>query len=190
MITTRALFGRKYPKLTNKPRKEYILKKLFCVALVGIFCSSAPVAALAQNLGLAERRAIAAYSTDIWPKYELEIQDLAGFPVTINLDSKSLALPGLADSYADDDYLRKPIIDPILQAIGAITATEIGRAALKDGLKTIVIHYDETSAPSSNYKDGVNMIAGVLTINWKPYTNVDDVEARDLALLSVIEPVI
>ncbi len=71
------------------------MKKLFCVALVGIFCSSAPVAALAQNLGLAERRAIAAYSTDIWPKYELEIQDLAGFPVTINLDSKSLALPAL-----------------------------------------------------------------------------------------------
>lgn len=166
------------------------MKKLFCVALVGFFCSSAPVAALAQNLGLAERRAIAAYATDIWPKYELEIQELAGFPVTINLDTKSLALPGLADSYARDDYLRKPIIDPILQAIGTITATEIGRNALRDGLKSIVIHYDEMSAPSSNYKDGVDMEGGVLTINWKPYTNVDDVEARALAILSVIEPAI
>ncbi|MGO1164680.1 hypothetical protein [Brucella pseudogrignonensis] len=166
------------------------MKKLFGVALVGILCSSAPVAALAENLGLAERRAIAAYSTDIWPKYELEIQDLAGFPVAIDLDTQSLALPGLADSYASDDYLRKPIIDPILQAIGTITATEIGRTALKDGLKKIVIHYDETSAPSSNYKDGVNMEDGVLTINWKPYTNIDDVEARALALLNVIEPAI
>ncbi len=174
----------------DKPRKEHVLKKLFCVALVGVFCSSAPVAALAQDLGLAERRAIAAYATDIWPKYELEIQDLAGFPIPINLDTKSLALPGLAGTYASDDYLRKPIIDPILQAIGTITVTEIGRTALKDGLKSIVIHYDETSAPSSNYKDGVNMEDGVLTINWKPYTNVDDVEPRALALLSVIEAAI
>lgn len=31
---------------------------------------------------------------------------------------------------------------------------------------------------------------GVLTINWKPYTNVDDVEPRALALLSVIEAAI
>ncbi|NKB84496.1 hypothetical protein CEV33_3562 [Brucella grignonensis] len=163
---------------------------MFCVTLVGIFCSSAPIAAFAQNIGLAERRAIAAYATDIWPKYELEIQDLAGFPVTIDLNTKSLALPGLADSYASDDYLRKPIIDPILQAIGTITVTETGRAALKEGLKSIVIHYDETSAPSSNYKDGLKMEDGVLTINWKPYTNVDDVEPRALAILSVIESAI
>ncbi|MCX2697560.1 MULTISPECIES: hypothetical protein [Ochrobactrum] len=166
------------------------MKKLFYVALIGIFCSSAPAAALAENLGLAERRAIATYATDIWPKYQLEIQDLAGFPVTINLDTKSLALPGLADSYASDDYLRKPIIDPILQAIGTITATDIGRTALKDGLKSITIRYDETSAPSSNYKDGVKMEDGVLTINWKPYTNVEDIEPRALAILSVIEPAI
>lgn len=164
------------------------MKKLFCVSLVGMFCLCAPVGALAEGLGLAERRAIAAYATDVWPKYQLEIQDLAGFPVTINLDTQSLALPGLADSYASDDYLRKPIIDPILQAIGTITATQIGRAALKDGLKSIVIRYDEASAPSSNYSDGVTMEDGILNINWKPYTNVDDVEPRALAILSVIEP--
>ncbi|MGU3575497.1 hypothetical protein ACLBWZ_08185 [Brucellaceae bacterium C25G] len=166
------------------------MKKLLCVTLVGIFFASAPVAAFAQDLGLAERRAVAAYTTDVWPKYEKEIQDLAGFPVVIKLDMNSLAMPGLADSYASDDYLRKPIIDPVLQAIGTITATDIGRTALKDGLKSIVIHYDEATAPASNYKNGLKMEDGVLTINWKPYTNVDDVEPRALALISVIEPAI
>lgn len=163
------------------------MKKLLCVALVGIVCAAASTAGLAQGVGLAERRAITDYEKDVWPKYEREIQDLAGFPVAIILDAKTLALPGLADSYSSDDYLRKPIIDPLLQAIGTITVTEIGRTALKDGLRSIVIHYDETTAPSSNYRGGVKMENGVLTINWKPNSNIDDVEPRASALLSVIE---
>lgn len=182
--------GEKQTRRDNEKRGEFILKKLVYMALVGALYTSAPLAAFAENLGLAERRSIAAYATDIWPKYETEIQQLAGFPVAITLDTNSIALPGLADFYASDDYLRKPIIDPILQMIGTITATEMGRTALKDGLRSIVIRYDEQSAPSSNYKDGVHMEDGMLTINWKPYTNVDDVEARASAILSVIEPAI
>lgn len=163
------------------------MPRLTSLLLIGLLCASGPITTHAQDAGLAERRAIATYAADIWPRYEAEIQGLAGFPVPITLDLKSLALPGLADSYASEDYLRKPVIDPILQAVGTITATDIGRTALKDGLKSIVIHYDEKTAPSSNYRDGVSMENGVLSINWKPFTNVDDVEPRAMALINALE---
>lgn len=155
--------------------------------LISLLCVSGSAFSQADQPGLAERRAIAAFAADVWPRYEAEIQKQAGFPVPITLDFDSLSLPGLADSYASEDYLRKPIIDPILKAVGSIAATDIGKAALRDGLKSIVVRYDEKTAPASNYRDGVSMKDGVLTINWKPYNNVEDVEERTKALVQTIE---
>ncbi|WP_455183948.1 hypothetical protein [Azospirillum palustre] len=137
--------------------------------------------------GLAERRAIAAYSKDVWPPLEKSIQDAAGFAVPVSLDLKSLALPGYADSYGNDDYLRKPIIDPLIKALSAIGSDEMGRQALKDKLKSITISYDEATAPASNYRDGVTFADGALKLNWKPFANVDDLDPRVKAITDVLE---
>ncbi len=143
---------------------------------------------LAQSEGgLAERRAIQAYSKDVWPPLERAIQDAAGFPVPVALDMKSLALPGYAQSYGSDDYLRKPIIDPLIQALSSIASDDLGKQALKEKLTSIDILYDEASAPSSNYEEGVSFSGGVLTLNWKPFANVDDLEPRVTAITSVLE---
>lgn len=147
-----------------------------------------PVAAQAQSEGgLAERRAMAAYSKDVWPSLEKQIQDAAGFPVAVSLDADSLAIKGYADSYALDDYLRKPIIDPVIKALSAITSDAMGKDALRTKLKSVVISYDEATAPVSNYEDGITFADGTLKVNWKPYTNVDDVDARVAALTKVLE---
>ncbi|WP_062111763.1 hypothetical protein [Aureimonas sp. AU40] len=144
--------------------------------------------ALAQgDGGLAERRAIAAYSKDVWPPLERAIHESAGFPVPVTLDLKSLAPPGSAENYASDDYLRKPIIDPLIKALSAISSDDIGKQALKDRLTSIVITYEEASAPSSNYQEGVGFSGGVLTLNWKPFTNVDDLDPRVKAITTVLE---
>lgn len=137
--------------------------------------------------GLAERRAIAAYSKDVWPPLEKSIQDAAGFPVPVSLDLKSLAMPGYADSYGSDDYLRKPIIDPLIKALSSITADDMGRQALKEKLKSITIFYDEATGAASNYADGVTFADGALKLNWKPFTNVDDLEPRVKAITDVLE---
>lgn len=146
-----------------------------------------PAVISAQEAGLAERRAIAAYAKDMWPALEKSIQDAAGFPVAVTLDLKTLALPGYADSYAADDYLRKPVIDPVIRALSGIASDEIGKQALKDKLKSVVIFYDEATAPASAYRDGVTFADGTLKVNWKPFTNVDDLDARVEALTKVLE---
>lgn len=155
--------------------------------LAGALLMFLPGASLAQETGLAERRAFAAYAKDIWPSFEKAIQEAAGFPVPVTLDQKSLALPGLAASYSGDDYLRKTVIDPLIQSISGIASSDMGKEALTEKLKSIVIHYDEASAPSSNYGDGVSFDGGVLTINWKPFTNVDDIQPRTMALTAELE---
>ncbi|MBP2302401.1 hypothetical protein [Azospirillum picis] len=137
--------------------------------------------------GLAERRAIAAYSKDVWPPLEKSIQDAAGFAVPVTLDLKSLALPGYADSYANDDYLRKPIIDPLIKALSNVGSDAMGREALKDKLKSITISYDEATAPASNYREGVTFTDGALKLNWRPYANVDDFDPRVKAITDVLE---
>ncbi|WP_421405432.1 hypothetical protein [Agrobacterium fabrum] len=146
-----------------------------------------PALVSAEDAGLAERRAISAYAKDVWPPLEKSIQDAAGFPVAVTLDLKTLALPGYADSYAADDYLRKPVIDPIIKALSAIASDEIGKQALKDKLKSVVIFYDEATAPTSAYRDGVTFLDGTLKVNWKPFTNADDLEPRVEALTKVLE---
>lgn len=130
---------------------------------------------------------MAAFSKDTSPSIEKSIQEAAGFPVPISLDLGRLALPGYADSYGSDDYLRKPIIDPLVKSLAAISQDEIGKEALNRKLKRIVITYDEATATVSNYENGVIFDSGNLTINWKPFTNVDDLEARSRAVTKVLE---
>lgn len=155
--------------------------------LFSAFVTMAPIASLAQDAGLAERRAMAAYSKEVWPSIEKSIQEAAAFPVSVSLDLGRLALPGYADSYKSDDYLRKPIIDPLVKSLAAVSQDEMGRAALHSKLKSIIITYDEATAPASNYEKGVAFESGNLTINWKPFTNVDDLEARSQAITKVLE---
>ena len=163
---------------------SYVRPLFFASALLVLPVSSA----LAQSEGgLAERRAIAAYSKDVWPPLERAIKDAAGFPVPVALDLKSLALPGNAENYGSDDYLRKPIIDPLIQALSSVASDDMGRQALKEKLTSIVILYDEASAPSSNYAEGVSFSNGVLKLNWRPFTNVDDLEPRVKAITKVLE---
>lgn len=157
------------------------------IALLSLLLPFTIVSAHAQEAGLAERRAIAAYAKDVWPASEKSIQDAAGFPVAIELDLNSLALPGLADSYANADYLQNTVIEPVISSFKAITADEMGKAALTDKLKSVTILYDEKTAPASNYADGLTFENGKLTINWKPFSNAGDIEPRTKALTTLLE---
>ena len=157
------------------------------IALLSLLLPFTIVSAHAQEAGLAERRAIAAYAKDVWPASEKSIQDAAGFPVAIELDLNSLALPGLADSYANADYLQNTVIEPVISSFKAITADEMGKAALTDKLKSVTILYDEKTAPASNYADGLTFENGKLTINWKPFSNAGDIESRTKALTTLLE---
>lgn len=108
-------------------------------------------------LSLLERRAVQAYETGPFPDLQRRIHEAAGFEV------------------------------PLAAALSQVGSDALGKQALRAGLKSIVITYDEATAPPSNYENGVTFKDGVLTLNFHPYTNTGDVEPRSAAIRKVLE---
>lgn len=139
-----------------------------------------------ETVGLAERRAIAAYRQDRYPALEKAIQEAAGFPVPVEVAWDQLALPGDAKYYADDGYFGKTIFEPVAAGLREVGKDPMGRDALRQKLKTVRVRFDEKTA-TSNYPKGVTFEGGVLDVNWRPYTNVADFQERLQAIVLLLE---
>ncbi|RYI32722.1 MAG: hypothetical protein EON48_04590 [Acetobacteraceae bacterium] len=150
--------------------------------------SLAPAASRAQaTIGLAERRAIAAYRQEKYPAIEQGIQQAASFPVPVEIEWDQLTLPGDAAYYARDDYFGKTIFEPLTASLRNITADTMGRDALRAKLQRIHVRFDEKTAPASNYPNGLSFRDGMLDINWRPYSNTDDLQDRTKAITQLLE---
>lgn len=161
------------------------MKKIFTIVLVmGL---SSIVIAQEAKLGLAERRALKDYQDNIFPAIKKSLLDAVTFDVPLDIKWEQLAQPGEADRYKEDDYWGKTIFTPLTNAILTITADKEGKDALKAKLKKIVIMFDENTAPASAYSNGVKFEGGVLTINFRPYSNVSDVKERADAIQKLLE---
>ena len=147
----------------------------------------APSTGVFAQVGLAERRAIAAYRQQNWPPIEQAIRGAAKFDVPIDVEWDQLTIPGDASHYADDDYFGKTIFEPLIAALNNITSDQMGRDALKAKLQRIHVRFDEKTAPASNYPNGLSFKNGVLDINWRPYSNTADVLDRTKALTQIME---
>lgn len=127
----------------------------------------------AHAQGLAERRAIKEYQDTKFPDLKKQIDSAAGFEVKVTVHWDKLAIPGQAEHYLKDEYISDIFFYPLIEALKGVTKDEMGKSALKDKLKEIVITYDPATAPASNYKDGWKFDGSVLTINYQPWTNSD-----------------
>ena len=139
------------------------------------------------TIGLTERRAIAAYRQDRYPAQEKAIQEAAGFAVPVEVAWDDLTLPGDAKYYTDPDYFEKTIFEPLAAGLKEITKDAMGREALAQKLKTIRVRFDEKTAPASNYPNGLKFDAGILDVNWRPFSNVADFKDRVEAVVKVLE---
>lgn len=160
------------------------------VCCVALLACSAPAIANAQ--GLAERRAIKEYQDTKYPDLKKQIDAAAGFDVKVTPHWDKLAQPGEAENYLKDEYISDIFFYPLIEALKDITKDEMGKTALKEKLKEVVITYDSETAPISNYKSGWIFENGVLTINYKPWTNSDgrdgsNYKERVAALKEILE---
>jgi hypothetical protein len=149
--------------------------------------SAAGAMAQAQP-GLNERRAIATYEKEQYPALQKRIQQAAGFDVPVEVDWNSIALPGDAEYYKQDDYFVKTIFEPIEAALAQIGKDDMGKAALKDKLKKISVKYSESGPSASAYRERVKFDGGVLSVNFRPYANTSEVKERTDAIVKALEP--
>lgn len=150
-----------------------------------LFC--APAALADATVGLAERRAIAAYKESRYPAQEKAIQDAAGFAVPVEVAWDQLTVEGDAKYYSSPDYFEKTIFEPVAAGLKEVAKDQMGRDALREKLKSIRIRFDPKTAPASNYPLGLKFEGGVLDVNWRPYANVADFKERVEAVVKVLE---
>jgi hypothetical protein len=124
-------------------------------------------------MGLAERRASRAFQDKSFPALKADIEKMAGFPVPLEINWEQLAKENYADGY--EENWRKVYFQPVLDAFKSVCRDDLGREALKDGLKKIVFcnTRDAYSAESA-----ISFTGGELVIDHDPCTNVDYVKER------------
>jgi len=101
--------------------------------------------------------------------------------VPVEVTWEELAAEEYAGSYGT--FFPKVYFGPLVEALTAITVDEIGRSAVRGGLSKIVVR--NTDQYSSTR--GFAFDEGVLTIDHKPHTNVDDGDERAKGLQKLLE---
>ena len=128
-------------------------------------------------MGLQEKRAVKAFQDDSYKKLTNEINTLAGYPIEFDVNWDTLAVEDRADLY--EEGFTKVYFTPLINALKEIAADDMGKEALKDALKKVVIKNEggHTYPPSA-----YSFKSGVLTIDHMPFGNIDDITDRSKVL--------
>lgn len=132
-------------------------------------------------MGLAERRAAERFKTDEFPDWKAKIDEAAGFDLPVEVAWDELAAADYADQY--DTFFPKVYFRPMVDALAAITIDEMGKSALREGLGKVVVRNTEQYSSTS----GFSLEGGVLTIDHKPYSNVEYEAERAKGLQKLLE---
>ncbi|MCC6288050.1 MAG: hypothetical protein IT249_09200 [Chitinophagaceae bacterium] len=132
-------------------------------------------------MGLIEKRATKAFQDNAYASLTNEINTIAGFPVEFDVKWDTLAVSDYSHLY--EEAFTKVYFTPVINAFKEITIDDLGKEALKETVKKIVIkneggfYYGESAYSYSN---------GTLTIDHQPVTNVDDIDSRTNYLIKLL----
>ncbi|MGD1840999.1 MAG: hypothetical protein ACFB0B_08905 [Thermonemataceae bacterium] len=133
-------------------------------------------------MGLKERRAIKALEENQYPVLKQKVSDTIGFEVEFEIDWDSLALEGRGNLY--EEGFEKIFVEPLVGAFASICQDDMGKEALKESLKKVVIK-DENGITS--YNTWITFDTGVLTLDHKIDTNHNYVEERKNKIQETLE---
>lgn len=128
-------------------------------------------------MGLAERRAVKAFQDEKYPALKAEIDQAAGFAVETEVQWDTLAKEDYAHLY--DEAFEKVFFRPLIDALNAVSFDDMGKEALKDGLKKITIRSSGTSE--------VRFTGGVLLFDKDSMSNLDYGNERKAELQKALE---
>ncbi|SFE42822.1 hypothetical protein SAMN05518672_10690 [Chitinophaga sp. CF118] len=124
-------------------------------------------------MGLLEKRALKAFQDGSYKKLTDEINALAGYTIEFEINWDSIAEDEYAEMY--DEGFTKVYFTPIIEALKEITADDMGKQALQEALKKVVIKNEGGfyyASGAYSFKDGV------LTIDHQPFNNINNITER------------
>lgn len=128
-------------------------------------------------MGLQEKRAVKTFQDGNYQTLTNEINTLAGYPIEFEVKWDTLALDEYAHMY--EECFPKVYFTPLINAIKEIVADDMGKEALKEALKKVVIKNEG----GIYYASGAYLFeGGVLTIDHEPFNNVDNINDRSVVL--------
>jgi hypothetical protein len=132
-------------------------------------------------MGLAERRAIEDFKSNQFNDLVSKIDQAAGFPLPVTVEWAQLTYSGNNIKYPE--VWTKVFFTPVIEALKRIGRDEMGKAALKEGVKSV--RFQNTKRA---YSPGaaISFEQGVIEIDHD-YSNVDDVAGRTDHLVKLIE---
>ena len=133
-------------------------------------------------MGMVERRAVAEFQERHYPALLKKVHAAAGYPVPVEVKWDTLALDKEADKY--NTHWPDMYFEPLVAGLGRINKDDMGRAAIKEGIKKIVIQNENNNKSPDRWavlKDGV------LTLDHLPTTNVQDRVLRGDKLGTMLE---
>lgn len=133
-------------------------------------------------MGLAERRAAKKFETEKFTQLKQEVEAAAGFPVPLEVAWDELAKDG--ESHLYEECWPKVYFQPLIAALQEIAVDDMGKEALKGGLKQIKVQNKEGIYSGHRI---ASFEGGVLTLDHEPHTNVDDVKDRQNGIRSTLE---
>ena len=125
-------------------------------------------------MGLTAKRQIEDFKTKQFDKYKKQILDLSSPNVEVEVDWSTVGKPDEDMEHLIAETTGKIYFEPVIQAFKAVGVDQMGKDALKDSVKKVVI---KNSADSTNY-EYFTFENGVLTIDHRPVYNVDDLNER------------
>lgn len=133
-------------------------------------------------MGLQEKRGVEEFKTGTFPDFESKIKAAAGDGVDIEVEWDTLASEDGAANYKD--FWSNLYFIPLITALEAIASDDMGKTALSEALKKIVIR--NTTGSGSPYS-WATFEDGVLTLDCDPTTNVDQVAERTESVQTLLE---
>ncbi len=133
-------------------------------------------------MGLKERRAQKDFEETKYPGLLDNVKTALGFEVPIEVKWETLAIDGSSHLY--DECWPKVYFEPLSAALKSICADDMGKEALQGTLKNIVI---QNTADCSNGSRWAAFADGVITLDHKPTTNVDNIKERTDSLTTLLE---
>ncbi|MEW7289195.1 hypothetical protein [Aquimarina sp. 2304DJ70-9] len=134
-------------------------------------------------MSLAEKRAMKSFKENIYPDLEKKILDAAGYDLELEVNFDTLGKYS-ADDTTDytrfyDNDLPKIYFEPVALALAEITHDEIGKEALQEAVKKLII--------TNTYKvTGATLEDGVLTFDYR-FTNANEVDNRKQMIVQALE---
>src|SRR5690349_9301469 len=124
-------------------------------------------------MGIAERRATKEFQDKSLPALLTEIHKHAGFEVPVDISWDQLAKEGVSERF--NENWKKVYFQPTIEALKSISRDEMGKEALKSGLKKIVFC---NSSGRYSAESAISFTSGELTIDHDPDCNVDYIQDR------------